>query len=160
MSVKDKWKRLLTFLTAFIITLSCHMGIEPSLEYELLEDSPAFARYSGGNVYIDKERGRCIRDGDVLVLDQRDSKDPNIKICDSFKIESYKQRKEILEILCLYEQCFPTDWDRTLESMLLEWRIHNGSFFFDYEINSSVDVDLNNADEEKYDHVVLQKLLK
>ena len=160
--MKEKWKRKLVYLTAFIITLSLHMFSEPPQEYEILEDSPAFARYSGGLVYIDDNRnGECLlQEGDVLVLDQRNSKDPNIKICDSYKIKSYKERKEILEILCLYEDCFPTEWDRSLESMLLEWNMHNKSYFFDYERKSSTDVDLNNADEEKYDSVVLQKLLK
>ena len=160
--MKNKWKRVLAFVTAFIITLSCHMGIEPPLDYELLEDSPAFARYSGGLVYIDdKENHQCLlQEGDVLILDERYYKDPNIKICDSYRVKTYKERKEILEILCLYEEMFPSRWDRSLESMLLEWSLHNKSFFFDYEIDSSTDVDLNNADEEKYDHVVLQKLLK
>ena len=81
-----------------------------------------------------------------------------MKICDSYKIRSSKERREILEIMCLYEECYPTDWDRSIESMQLEWTLHNLSYDFNYQRESSTDVDLDNEDEVKYTNKILQKL--
>ena len=83
-----------------------------------------------------------------------------MKICNSYLVTCPKQRKEILEVLCHYEECYPTDWDRSLDSMRLEWTIHNLSHLLGYDLKSSRDVDLDNADEEYYQNKVLVKLLK
>ena len=161
--MSKKLKRRLAFLTAFFITLSAHVAYEPKSEYTILENSPAYACYSGGNIYIGKTRSDCppdLCDGDVFILDERTGKNPDMKICNSYLVTCPKQRKEILEVLCHYEECYPTDWDRSLDSMRLEWTIHNLSHLLGYDLKSSRDVDLDNADEEYYQNKVLVKLLK
>ena len=71
-------------------------------EYEITEDTPYFATYSGGRVFID-DGDSCflLEDGDVLILDQRDLSDSNMKVVDSYKTHRYKEKMEILKILSL-----------------------------------------------------------
>lgn len=122
--------------------------------YEILGEE-AFARYSKGLVYIgDEEYIENIKniafDNDILILDQRDSDDPNMKICDSYKIIDDDVKREILNILLSYENRCPSNWDRTIYSMVNEWKAHNLFCFFNYELDRSKDVDLNNEDEKIY----------
>ena len=162
MNMSKKLKRRLALLTAFFITLSAHIAHEPRLEYEILDNCPAFASYSGGKVYIGKSRSDCpeLEEGDVFVLDCRDGNNPDMKICNSYKVCCPKQRHEIVEILCCYEEMFPSDWDRDYESMCLEWTLHNYSYTFGYDLKSSTDADLDNNEKDKYQNKVLYKLLK
>ena len=161
--MSKKLKRKLAFLTAFFITISAHMSYEPKSEYTILENSSAYATYSGGRIYIGKTRrdypdNMC--DGDVFILDERCSDNPDMKICNSHLVQNPKHRKEILEVLEYYEECFPSEWERSLDSMRLEWSVHNLSYLIGYDIRSSRDVDLDNADEEYYNNKILVKLLK
>ena len=55
---------------------------------------------------------------------------------------------------------YPSEWDRSLESMRLEWFCHNASYYMNYKIDSSYEVDLNNKDEDKYDSEVLRRFLR
>ena len=133
-------------------------------QYEILEHSKAFARYSKGNIYIGSRAFlnslKDIQPGDILVLDQRKSNDPNMKIFASSEIRDKNIRNEILEVLCRYEECYPSDWDRTIESMRLEWLMHNLSYDFNHEQHRTYDVDLNNGDQEYYDNIILNKIFK
>ena len=161
--MSKKLKRRLALITAFFITLSAHMAYEPKSEYTILEDAPAYATYSGGDIYIGKYRSDFPEEyceGDVYVLDERKGNNPDMKICNSHLVHNPKHRKEILEVLCHYEDCDPSEWDRTLDSMRLEWTVHNLSYLIGYDLKSSRDVDLDNADEEYYDNKILVKLLK
>jgi hypothetical protein len=127
------------------------------------EDGP-FASYSDGYVYIgDKEYLNSLHDitsKDILVLDERDNKDPNMTILNSCNITDKEKRNEILEILCYYEEIYPTKWDRSIESMRLEWFAHNFSYYVNYKTNDAKSVDLNNEDETTYDYEVLRRLLR
>lgn len=49
-----------------------------------------------------------------------------------------------------YEGKTNTLWDRSQISMENEWFIHNMSYYANYRIDHSTDVDLNNEDEYKY----------
>lgn len=165
-----KLKRRLATLSAFIVLASGYFATEPHYEdcqFEILEDDEdAFARCSAGTVYIgDKAFLSSIPEGEgiILIEDQRVPKtghDPNMKIYDSCSIDSRVERNEILEILMEYERRYPTGWDRSIESMRLEWLMHNLSYQFSYQRDRTADVDLNNDDEEKYDSKVLQKLFR
>ena len=159
--MKEKWKRRLAFIGALIILLTYQIKREPELEYEITEDTPYFATYSGGRVFID-DGDSCflLEDGDVLILDQRDLSDSNMKVVDSYKIHRYKEKMEILKILECYEECFPSKWERSIDSMQLEWTLHNLCYDFNYQRSSSTDVDFNNDDEDDYDSKILSKLLK
>ena len=83
-----------------------------------------------------------------------------MKVVDSYKIHRYKEKMEILKILECYEECFPSKWERSIDSMQLEWTLHNLSYDFNYQRSSSTDVDFNNDEEEDYDSKILSKLLK
>ena len=83
-----------------------------------------------------------------------------MRIYDSYKIDDKDRRNDILEVLCLYENMYPSDWNRSLESMRLEWFMHNLGHDFNYKKDHSDHVDLNNEDEDDYDDKVLRKLFR
>lgn len=160
----DKLKKKLATLGVFIVLLTGYCAKQPTYHanYELLENEKAYARCSCGDIYIgDAEFLKSIPDGEgiILVEDQRNSlKDPNMKIYRSCNICTREDRNNILEVLQEYERENPTPWDRSIESMRLEWLMHNLSYQFSYEQNRTEDVDLNNNDEEKYHQKLLQLL--
>ncbi len=166
---KKKLKKQLLAISAALVLASTYYNIDYVYHptYEIINENPAgpFACYSCGNVYIGTRTYLCslpnITEDDILVEDQRfDRQDPNMKIYSSYRISDKDIRNEILEILCRYEECYPSPWDRTIESMRLEWLMHNVSYFFNHEQNRTGDVDLNNNEEEYYDNKVLSKILK
>jgi hypothetical protein len=65
---------------------------------------------------------------DVIVVDNRGPGGGyGVEIRNSFVITDKKQMTEILNLLCIYEARNPTGWNRTIESMLIEWEAHNDS---------------------------------
>ena len=161
--MKNKWRRKLAALGAFIALASfVHDHKYDSSNYAILHDDEAYACYSDGLIYIgDKEflESVCPEKGDILVLDGRfDDIDPDMKIYDSYLITDKDIRNEILEVLLEYERENPSPWNRSIESMRLEWFYHNYSFVFKYRKSSASDVDFNNDDEEKYDSKILRKI--
>ena len=133
--------------------------------YQILDKCEGpYASYSCGFVYIgDKEYLNSLEGlslNDILVLDERDQKDPNIEIYNSYIINDKDIRNEILEIICCYENEYPSEWDRSIESMRLEWFCHNVSWYLNYKTDRTSEVDLNNKDEERYDQKVLSRILK
>jgi hypothetical protein len=134
-------------------------------DYTILgDDSEAFASYSNGLIYIGSEdyiNGlENINEGDILIIDERYKEDPNMVICNSCVITDRDVRNEILEVLLEYEIQNPSDWNRSIESMRLEWLCHNMAYNLDYRVEDSCEVDLNNADEEKYDQKVLNRIFR
>lgn len=158
-----KYNKRLIFISVLILLLSSYLSKHKyKSKYEILDDK-AFASYSNGLIYIgDKEFLESIEvnDGDVLILDERDLEDPNMSIYNSCDISDKDIRNEILEVICCYEEMYPSRWDRTIESMRLEWLCHNISYFFNYKVDHSSDVDLNNGDEGIYDNKVLSRILR
>ena len=110
--------------------------------------------YNSGTIYIGDKKYldsiESLGENDILVLDERKAKDPNIKIYDSYKIMNADIREEIIEALLLYEEVYPTDWARTKNSLMREWTAHNVTYRVGYEPNRTTDVDLNNYDEMTY----------
>lgn len=130
--------------------------------YKILDDE-AFASYSDGLVYIGNEDyldSIDANEGDILILDERHLEDPNMCIYNSCDIHDKDIRNEILEIICIYEEMYPTRWDRSIESMRLEWLCHNVSYDFNYRVEDSREVDLNNDDESNYNNKVLNRILR
>ena len=160
--MKQKWKQKLAYIGAVIVLFSFIHDHKYDPHYEILENSDAFASYSGGLVYIgDQEFLDSItpNEGDILVGDYRfDHTDPEYEVYDSYKIHGREARNEILEILQEYERLNPSPWDRSMESLRLEMFFHYYSHYFGYEIDRSGTTDLNNRDEEKYDNKILRKL--
>ena len=119
-----------------------------------INNDNAYSTYSKGSIYIgDKEfldNLDNINEFDILVEDQRDSDNPTMQIKNSYLITDSNTRKEILEILCDYEKKYPSDWNRTIETMDLEWEAHNILYYLNYKKDHTTDVDLDNNDEKKY----------
>ena len=94
-------------------------------------------RTQHGNVYLVTD----IRDiktkfpGDVIVIDYRGPNGANdVQIQYSYTIRDKELQRSILTILYNYECANPTGWNRTVDSMMIEWDIHNlganiGNFF-------------------------------
>ncbi len=83
-----------------------------------------------------------------------------MKIYSSYRIHDKEIRNDILEVLCRYEVCYPSRWNRSIEFMRLEWTIHNISYLFHNRRDRTRDVDLDNFDEKNYDKKILNKILK
>lgn len=164
---KKKKKKIMCATAACLVlgTYTYTRKNEYNPNYTILnyEDGP-FACYSDGYVYIgDREYLRNLENispGDVLVLDDRTDGDPNMEIYNSYLITDKEKRNEILEIICYYEMLYPSEWDRSIESMRLEWYFHNVGYYLNYRANEAKEVDLNNKDEKKYDHEVLRRILR
>lgn len=162
----NKLKRRLAIVSTFIFLATSYCMLDPHYQkdsYEITEEGPFTAKCSCGTIYIgDYEVLKDIprEDGVILVEDQRDGKDPNMKIYNSCFIDSRCDRDEVLQVLLEYEKKYPSRWNRTIESMRLEWLFHNLSYQFRYKEDHAADVDLNNQDEEKYQSKILQNIFR
>ena len=115
--------------------------------------------YIGDKFFLNKIKS-IISNEDVLVEDLRYLSDnPDMKIIDSYNIRDLNIQKEILNILCEYEKCYPSKWERSLDSMENEWFIHNLCYDVGVLKGNSKDVDLDNKDEGIYSFE-LKKVLK
>ena len=161
----NKLRRKLVFAGIFLVLLISYLQdhkYDDNYEAYNSEEGP-IGRYEDGYIYIgddDYLDSINTNEGDVLVEDLRDTDDPNVLIRESYKITDKDKRNQILEVLCEYEKNNPSEWNRSIESMRLEWFIHNFSHDMDYKKDHSDDVDLNNEDEEDYDDKVLRKLFR
>ena len=168
MNKKKAKRRLLAFSTALLIATTYYnidYVYHPSYEIYANDEDKAFGSYSKGNIYIGPlwylKSLDNINEDDILVQDQRfNISNPNLKIFSSYRITDKELRNEILEVLCRYEECYPSPWDRSIESMRVEWALHNFSYYFNNRRDRTTDVDLNNEDEEKYDSDIARKILK
>ena len=165
--MNKKTKRKLMAISAALIIGTTYISVDHEYHpnYEIVAEQPGpFGCYSCGYIYIGSKAYLSsltnLSEDDILVEDQRFSSDPNMKIYSSYRIEDKDLRNEILEVLCKYEECYPSPWDRTIESMRLEWLMHNYSYFFDHQTHRTEDVDLNNKEEEYYDKPILNKIFK
>lgn len=160
----EKLKKRLAIIGVFVMLLSYNLSHSDYSHsyYEILDESEdAFAKCSSGYVYIGNEeflKDINFVENAILVEDQRFEEDPNMKIYSSCDIRSNCARNEILEILQKYEEMYPSPWDRTIDSMRLEWLMHNLSYEFSYQQPRTKHVDLDNEDEEVYKHKLLQKV--
>ena len=151
-------KLLITFL--LITSLACTRKEVKCQKNYVLADTKDKYSYCIGRVFIgsqeELDKLEDVTEKDILVLDDRKAKDPDMKIYDSGKVQLVSDMDEILQILLDYEKDHPTGWKRTLESMRNEWLYHNLSFYLNYKTNRTKDVDLNNADEETYKHLTIK----
>lgn len=139
-----------------------HDDYTPSYTVTLEEE--AFGTYRNGSVYIGKKEyleslEGLDKDNDVLVVDLRDSSDPDMKIINSYVVDNKDEMRDVIALLCLYEEMYPSSWDRTEDAMYIEWKVHNLLHSINYETDRTMDVDLNNADETLYSNLIF-KILK
>lgn len=154
-------------LLLFTLILSGYLGYNHQYrsDYEILpNEREAYAQcddmliYIGNQKYLENIKNN--NENAILVLDERSTKDPNMVIYNSCDIKDKDTINNILEVLCEYEEENPSSWDRSIESMRMEWFMHNLGYYFNYRIDHTRDVDLNNNDEKKYDKKALHMLLK
>ena len=133
------------------------LGVVAALSYVQPNIQP-YASYGEGrgDVYIvteDKveEVEKIKDDKDVVIVDYRNDPDPNMQVKESFKIKKKKYRTEIAQIMLDYNAENPVDpaWNRTVDSIVKEWKFHNVAHFWGYQRERTADTDFNNADEGK-----------
>lgn len=124
--------------------------------YERKSDPKYFAgsTNSGKDVYISTTDNYSVSPNGIKVKDLRDTNmdngehNPDMKILDSFRITDKSIQEEVLKIIIKYTEDYPStyEWDRNLESLVIEWDAHNK--LYDVSKHTRLkDVDLDNAQE-------------
>ncbi len=80
---------------------------------------------------------------DVLVGDFTSDDNPNMYVYQAQKLKK-KHRESVCEALLKYDKEYNTPWDRTLESLLSEWKSHH---FFSWAAASAQNIDFDNKEE-------------
>lgn len=128
--------------------------------YELSSaESESFASYGKYNLYFGSEKDlNCYMDNpcNICIVDGRFGKNPNFRICDSFRITNDEDMFNILAVLLEYEKENPSDWNRTIEGLQIEWVAHNMSYEYGLLRDRSGSVDLDSRDAILYE----DKLIK
>ena len=158
MKIKSIVKKLTLYssLVALLLTLSSSNINKKSGSYyrEGIKLEKGKIEYQYGTIYIGDEEYLnsidSLKKNDLLVLDSRSDTDPDLKVIDAYKIDDPIIRDEILEGLLFYEEIFPTDWERSLNSMRREWYVHHTLYVLGYQVDRTKDVDFNNNDEKVY----------
>ena len=130
-------------------------------DYEILDDSElAYGRYSNGLVYIGDSSYLCdlsyINSNDIIINDNNEE----ITIYSSYKITDKEQRNEIINILKNYEVKNSTYNNRSIESMRMEWFIHNLLYNCHIKRERTKNVDFENNEEKYYNKKILSKIFK
>ena len=166
----DSNKKAFIILTACIVLLSSakfkiHQytpNITFNQEYEI-DSEQYFGTYRKGRIYIgSREFIEKIFDestNDVYIVDLRDGSNPALTIVNSYELRNKDEMKDILTVMQEYERRYPSNWDRTRDSMMNEWSIHNILYDLSFERSHTKEVDLDNGDEEIYNSIALKKLL-
>ena len=155
---KRKQYRLVAFSSIlFIVSMSNVHGYHA--DYEILNDANgAYATYGNGNVYIgDEEYIDSLEknNNDVYIIDEREELQ-NMKVLNSYRITDSNYRRDIINIMEDYENRYPSEWDRSEETMITEWAVHNTLYGFNYQTDRTQDVDFENTEEEQYKNLALK----
>jgi len=138
--------------------------------YVITEDDVAFGEYSNGKVYIGPTKyinsiSHLANENDILImLGYEHKKDGTISpvatIISSYRIRNMNERYEILSLLDYYKVLNETEWERSLETMRVEWTLHNILYDLHVERDRTKNVDLDNSSEELYDNKFIKRLVK
>lgn len=167
-NMKKNRKNVLIYLMALLVSLSFlnNKGKKKDIDNSTIDTSyTMYGTYKRGNVYIcnslsnvDKVYEVC-RENDVVVVDQSENKDPNMKILASYKITDKEEMKEILNVIKDYCKFKNSNWDRSIYSMENEWIVHNICSNLSIKKDRTDDVDLNNSDEKRYNSKIVGKII-
>lgn len=157
----SKYKLTLVIIITSLSLTYYNADYEYNCDYEILDDSSnAYGKYSKGLVYIGNEdffkNIEQINSGDILI----DENDKSMKIISSYRILNKNDRNDIINILKNYEQKNNTKYNRSLESMRMEWFVHNLLYYCNIKRERTKDVDFENSEENIYNIKVLSKILK
>lgn len=133
------------FYSLFIFKGSCKVCYDFSQE----SDDSSFDYYNGVNLYFVSSFDEIKDDNNVYVVDFRNDVDPNLIVSNSYRIKDLKMIRWILSCLKLYEDMYPSSWNRSFNSMEYEWFVHNLGYEIGLFIDNCKDVDFNNYDEDK-----------
>ena len=123
-----------------------------------------YASLEIGDVYIGKacdmrKLNKKTKEENIIIIDQRTSDDPNVKILSSHKITNHDEIASVIGVVQEYNREYPSNWNRTTASLVNEWEIHNICSSLDVMTSHTDDVDLNNSDECIYNSKLLSKIL-
>ena len=85
-------------------------------------------------IYFGPEKDYPVSSNGVIVVDARWCDNPDVQIRYSCEIRNKEEMKGILQIILKYNEQNPSspEWDRSLDSLIVEWDVHNQ--FFDWNI--------------------------
>lgn len=112
-------------------------------------DDCAFDYFKGINIYFVDSFDDVRDDDNIYVIDFRDDDDPNLVVSNSYKIRELEMINWVLKCLKMYDDMYPSLWDRSFNSMEYEWLVHNFGYDIGFLRDSCKDVDFNNYDEGK-----------
>ena len=153
----NKYK-LSVFILASLISLGYYKKNNKYIpNYEICDENlKAYGSYNNGYIYIGNkdylDELNNLNDDDILI----EINDKSMKIYSSYRITDKNIRNEILNVLYDYELNSPDGWNRSIESMEVEWFVHNVLYYCNIKRSSTKDVDFENREENIYN----KKLIK
>ena len=103
-------------------------------------------------ITLDREEAGAARArGEIAVYDDRYSENPSFRIFDSYRIRKNSVKREVIRYMIAYSTSYPTDpaWQRTEDSLVLEWMEHNFAYRVGFLRSRAQNVDLDNHAEGK-----------
>ena len=86
----------------------------------------------------------------VTIVDERDIRDSNVKVLNSYKINNVFKMMDIINEIIEYDKANPSNWDRNKYGMFVEWAIHNMAYNLGFFTESSASVDFSSFEENFY----------
>ena len=161
MDIRYKLTILIYSIAFTISSFKCDHIYYP--KYNIYDENEIeYGEYEKGKVYIVKQEDinniGDINDNDILVI--YDESQSDIKVKSSYKINNKEYRNEILCIINNYKNTNDINWYRSIESMRLEWYVHNILYKLNIERNRTEDVDFHIDEEKIYNKKIYSKILK
>ncbi len=119
--------------------------------YDYSASSGAKKKINGRLYIVTKDldqNAQTVGENDFFALDRRTAADPEYIVMNSYLAGTDGVIRALCQRLLEHEELYPTDWERTLESMVSEWKMHNMAYAMGYKTDHSQHVNLNNADED------------
>ena len=103
-------------------------------------------------ITLDRDEAAASRArGETVVYDDRYSENPSFRIYDSYRIRKNSLKREVLFAMIAYNEAYPSEpkWQRTVDSLVLEWMEHNFAYRVGFLRSRACNVDLDNHAEGK-----------
>lgn len=103
-------------------------------------------------ITLDRDEAQAARErGEIAVYDDRFTENPSFRIFDSYQIRKNSVKREVLSAMIAYNEAYPSEpkWQRTENSLVLEWMEHNFAYRVGFLRSRASNVDLDNRAEGK-----------
>ena len=103
-------------------------------------------------ITLDRDEAAASRmRGEIAIYDDRTTANPSFRIYDSYRIRKNSIKREVLSAMIAYNEAYPTEprWQRTMDSLVLEWMEHNFAYRVGFLRSRASNVDLDNHAEGK-----------